>query len=349
MEPFTAMAVATAASTAVQVWSEAQAQAKQATSQKQAQRILQAAQAKIDALKPPNPEDQKLFFEQFQSAGQLNPTLEDKVSAGNSSMEGVSTDPALRQAQQNALAKLQQVGAEGLTAEDKFALSQIQSSNRQQERGSREAILQGMQRRGMGGSGNELMAKLQAQQSAADRNNMQGMQQASMAQQRALDAMMASGRMAGSMRDQDFGEKSKIAEARDVMSRFNANLMSGSNTRNTDRINTADASNLANKQAVMNANTNLSNSQQEYNKGLLQQNYQNQLNQATASGNLATGQAAQINGMGNTQANNNRRWGQVGTDAIAGAYRAYDSKGKKPSENDTAMNSNEDDKYKFYA
>lgn len=153
----------------------------------------------------------------------LEDLLNSRPEMENSAFDTISTDPALRQAQLDALRGLQAEGnAGGLTVQSRAALNEANALQAQRERGSREAILQGMSQRGMGGSGTELAAALQNQQASADRSALAGTQAAADARQRALQAMSASGEMAGGIRGQDFGEAATKAQARDARNRFNA-------------------------------------------------------------------------------------------------------------------------------
>ena len=156
----------------------------------------------------------------------------------NSAMEGVSTDPRLKQAQLAALASMQEIGTSGgLTAADKAQLSRVQGDVAQADRGRREAILQRMSARGMGGSGMELLAQLQSSQGATDRASQAGLDISGMAQQRALQALNQAGGMAGGIRGQDFGEQSQIAAAQDAISKFNAANTQQSNQFNAGVLN----------------------------------------------------------------------------------------------------------------
>ena len=326
------MAVGAAVAVAASIYSEHKAQAAQAKSEREARRIMEAARQKIAQVAPPNPESQKLFYEQLESVGELSPDLEQATQVGPSAYDDIETDAGLRQSQLNALAQLEKQGQGELNAGDRYSLAQIQGQAAQQERGSREAILQSAQRRGTGGSGMELLANLQAQQSAADRSHIGGLQQASAAQQRALDAMMQGGQLAGSIRNQDFSEQDRIASARDVMSKFNAGLMADTNQRNVDRSNQAQAGNLQNRQRIADVNTGIRNSQQEYNKGLIQQDYQNRMAKAQAEANAMNGQASATSASGQRQADNNRKWGQIASSTATGVANTYDKRKKDDDE-----------------
>ena len=147
----------------------------------------------------------------------------DAATIDRSAFDSVSTDPRLRQAQMDALSQLQDVANQGgLTAMDRSRLAQIDSQEATADRGRREAILQNMRARGMGGSGNELLAQLQSAQAATDNANTQGLGVEAMAQQRALEAMAGACQLGGTIRGQDFGEQATVAEAQDALSKFNA-------------------------------------------------------------------------------------------------------------------------------
>jgi hypothetical protein len=203
--------------------------------------------------------------------------------AGPSAMEGVSTDPRLKEHQLASLSALDELAAGGgMTAADKANLNRVQTDVAQADRGRREAILQNMAARGMGGSGNELLAQLQSSQAATDRANQTGLDISGMAQQRALDAMLGGGQLAGSIRGQDFGEQAQIAAAQDAISKFNAANTNQSNQFNAGQTNNMGQFNASGKfdAATFNANKDLST--QQFNAGQTQS--ANQFNVAGAQG-----------------------------------------------------------------
>lgn len=157
------------------------------------------------------------------------PAQVDVPVVGDTSFKDISIDPRLKDSQYSALAALDEiVKGGGLNAQDRAALSRIQGEAAQADRGRREAILQNLGARGMSGSGMELLSQLQSSQAATDRESQAGLDIAGMAQQRALDAIMQQGNLAGGMRSQDFGEQAKLAEARDIIARFNTgNVLTG--------------------------------------------------------------------------------------------------------------------------
>lgn len=187
-------------------------------------------------------------------------------------------DPALRERQMNSLGALDEiVEGGGFTLADKANLSRMQNEAAQGDRGRRDAIMQNMQARGMGGSGMELLAQLQSSQAATDRSSQAGMDQAGMAQQRALDAIMNQGAMAGNLRSQDFGENAQRAQALDAIAKFNAQNKLSNNQFNANKNlqtqqfnsgvgNQAATANWQGKQGLANQNVDTRNQAQIHNK-----------------------------------------------------------------------------------
>lgn len=89
--------------------------------------------------------------------------------------EDYQVDPRAANAQAEVLNMMREgATTRGLTDAEQYELAQQQQQNQAQERGSREAIMQGMAARGAGGSGAELAAQLSNQQGSVDRSNMAG-------------------------------------------------------------------------------------------------------------------------------------------------------------------------------
>lgn len=257
-----------------------------------AQGYLEKAGQEYKAIKAPSIAEQRLELDKYVQQGVLTPEQAETYLQGDSAMNAIETDPQLQQAQYDALASLQDIGAnDGLTAMDKAQLSQIQTQEDTAARGAREAILQNAQARGLGGSGIELMSQMQNQQDAATRASQRGMDVAALAQQRALDSLAQAGQLGGQMQQTQFGQKAQVAGANDAISQFNTQNKNQVGMYNTGANNAAQAANLQSKQDISNANTDLANQQQQFNKGLGQQNFQNQMAKAGGVAGVAENQA----------------------------------------------------------
>jgi len=208
---------------------------------------------------------------ELEQVGEMSPEEARAFLSEGTAYEDISVDPRLAQAQKDVLGDLQLIADEGgLTAEDRSFLSQIASQERTQERGAREAILQGAAERGVGGSGLELQQQLIAQQESAGRQSERDLSVAAMAQKRKREALQQSAQLAGNIRGQEYGEQAQLASARDAIDRFN--LANQQNVEFTNvgarnqaqQFNLQTAQDIANKRAI-------------YDAGLDQQRFQNQM------------------------------------------------------------------------
>lgn len=247
----------------------------------EADKLSKEALAKIMGVSLPDVDDLKLEdLQKYASVGQLTPEMEQAILQKESEMKGISTDPRLREAQMTALSKLTQVGQEGLNAEDRLALNTTRREVSRDAQGRNEAILQKMGERGMAGSGAELAAQLANSQAATERQSQEGDRTAALATQRALQAVMQSGQLGGEIRGQDFDQAAAIAKAQDAINQFNSANSQGVQTRNISAKNSAQATNLSNDQRIADSNVSQVNTQQEYNKRLLAEDYQRRLAKA---------------------------------------------------------------------
>lgn len=253
----------------------------------------QAATDQLSSLQLPDIDKMQLQLEELVQQGVLTPEQAQTYLAERSDMNNISTDPKLRQAQMDALSGLQDISdSGGLTAADQSQLAQIKSQEDSAARGSREAIMQNAQARGMGGSGIELLQQFQNQQDSATRKSQRDLDVAGMAQNRALQALQQAGSLGGSIQSQDFNQQSQVASANDAINKFNAQNSQNVALQNTAAKNTAQAQNLAEKQRVSDSNVGTRNTQQQYNKGLQQQQFDNAYRKA---GGVASGLKSQAN------------------------------------------------------
>jgi hypothetical protein len=257
-----------------------------------AEEARRQALQEISGVRIPTIEEQQIALERLQLQGTLDPIMEGVETLGPSEMGAISLDPELRAAQMAALRDMGSIARGGLSATDRANINEIRARNAQQVRAQEESIMQEMARRGMGGSNQELVARMQAAQMGANRASSEGDRIAAMAEQARREALSQQASMAGNVRGADFGEASAKAQAADAIARFNAANKQGVMTRNVGASREAEAANLAAKQRLADANVGLSNQQQMYNKALIQQQYRNQMERAQAKANALAGEAA---------------------------------------------------------
>lgn len=126
---------------------------------------------------------------------------------GASRWEGVSADPAMRAAQEDALARMEALSRTGFSDTDRQALDQSFQQSRREEQGQRQAALSAAARRGDVSGGNALQAALMAQQGGADRAANFATDVGLAGRDRALQALENYGGMASQMRGQGVAEQ----------------------------------------------------------------------------------------------------------------------------------------------
>lgn len=249
--------------------SENQAGAERKASRQDMEKIL----AQIQGIQ--DPDLQAHAIEQYSNQYNFSPEQAQALKQQASTLSNYQTDPALRQTQMNALAQLGQISNGGFTDADRAAIQSINMQNDTAERGNQDAIMQDMQRRGQGGSGQELASRMISNQGAANRAADQSRAVMQMGQQRALQALAQQGQMASSLRGQDLTEEEKRAQAGDAINRFNAQNGQQVLMANTQAANQAAQQRALNTQGIANQNTDIRNAQAAQPNALNQQRYNN--------------------------------------------------------------------------
>lgn len=131
-------------------------------------------------------------------------------------------DGRLRDAQMRALEGLGDVvDAKGETAEDRAAYNRARQEAGTVDRGLRGAAEQQAAARGLGGSMAGYVGDLMGAQAGTNRAADMGLQQAADSRSRYMQALEGLGGMASGVRGQDFGIASSRAQAQDAINRFN--------------------------------------------------------------------------------------------------------------------------------
>lgn len=252
------------------------------------EQALKAAQnIPLPVLKEQHPE---LYAE----LAKYNPEMDQAITLGPSAMEGIALDPQMRQAQMQALSKLQNITAnDGQDAQSMADNARLQNDINSQLQGNTGAIQQNMATRGLSGGMSEMVAKQMAAQQGANRQAQMGMDINAQAQQRALSALAQQGQLGGQISQQDFSQQSAKAQAADAISQFNARNSQSVQSGNVSARNAAQAANLQNSQNINNQNVDKRNTAAEWNtNGMAQANFGNQM-QRVGMGNQAIGNMAQ--------------------------------------------------------
>lgn len=263
----------------------------------------------------PDPAEQQLLLQQYQSTGKLDPRLATAFQQASSAMNNIQTDPGLKQAQQSALSSLENIGNQGghTLAQDAY-LNQNQQQVNAENAGRQGAIVQQFAARGMGQQGGLALSALeQNNQNMTQNENQASLGAAAQAQQNALQALQGAGTMAGQQQQQQFNQQASVAQAQNSINQFNTQMNQGVENANVNAQNQAQTYNTQNAQNIANQNTQLGNYQQQYNKQLLQNQYQNQLQKAQGAAAGYEGQAGLYSQQGQQAGN---MWGNIGQGLI---------------------------------
>lgn len=284
----------------------------------------------------PDIEQQKLLLQKYALQGTLSPEEMQTLSLGPSAMESINLPPELKADQMAGLQALkQQVDAGGLTPEQQAQYAKLQRGVAAQQQAEQAGILQQLAARGVAGSGQELAARLAASQAAANREQEQAQDLAAQAFNQKQAALQNMANLAGNISNQQFGQQSSIASAKDLINKFNTTNAQNVLATNVQNRNQAQAANLNAAQNISNANVDTANRQQQYNKGLLQQQFDNSMRRAGA----VAGQEQNLAGALNNNANaTSSMWSNMGSGVsggIMGAQR-YGLFGNKPTTEDSS-------------
>jgi hypothetical protein len=287
--------------------------------QKEAQR--KAIEA-VTGIKIPSIDEQKIDLAEYQSAGNYTPENEQTFSQEDTSLKNVNVDPRLKAAARAAMEQYQDLGKNGFGAEEKAEMASLHNQVARDARGRDEAVLQNMAMRGMGGSGNELAARLMADQQATEMAADQSRKIAAMANARALDAIGRGGDLGLRMDSQEYGQQSELARARDQIANFNVRNRQDVEGRNVNTRNSGARYNLDRTQDIMNRNTDASHREEIHNKGLHQTQFNNEVTKTGMVAGAHRNEAADAAAAGAADRN---MWNGIGQGVGQGAaaYGAY--------------------------
>lgn len=262
----------------------------------------------------------EIIFQKFQEAGILNPQMEQAIEQSYSKVAQMQKNTPTRDAEMEALSRFRQLSKTGLGAQDRSALNQIRDQTQRDLEGKRQQILQNAQTRGMGGSGNELIAQLQAAQGGANQSSLEGDRIAAMAQERASQALGQNASLASTIRSEDYKADLTSAEAQDQMDRMNVDRQIARQTRNVGATNLAQTQNLQNKQNLMNANTQMNNQELLRQNDAKRQNWLDQMQLAKVKSGAFGGLSDEYAGRADdTAKGEQKKWTGIGSVADSGA------------------------------
>ncbi len=278
------------AAAAVQVVGGLMAQAQSAKTAKEQKKLLEQARAEWDKIEDPQVKAEA--FQTLKSQGVLTPEAEKSFNVPDSEYASIQVDPNLKQAQMDALAKLQELGRSGGVDDvDKANIERARQNYAAQAASQQANVTEALARRGVSGGGMELAQRQMSAQNAANQMGNTEAQVQAEARRRALDAILQGGQLGGQIRSQEQQAAEAKAAAMDRINQFRTQNSIGLEQRRVDAANTANAANLSNTQRIADANVGFKNAEIAARNAQPQQRFQNQVTIAQGkSGQL--GQAA---------------------------------------------------------
>lgn len=274
---------------------------------KEANRLMRDNISRLEAIGVPTIEAQRIALESPELVGLL-----EAEALGPSRFEEISMDPRLQAAQMAALEDITGVTeAGGLDAQSRLALEEGLG----RVAGAEQARLQQLREDPTLGQGQKLALQAQAVQGAGQGGRDVALQTAAQAQQARMAALGQQANLASGMQQQQLGLAGQKASAADAIAQFNTQQRMG-----------VQSQNLASRQAIANQAAATRNQQEMYNKGLIQQQFQNEMAKATG---VTGGQTALANLYGQ-QAAAAQQAQQAQTGAIIGAAGTLGAAALKP-------------------
>lgn len=280
-----------------------------------ASKAMDQALQQYTSISTPEIEDMKIALQQYQLTGQMTPEMQQAINLGQTQLQNIQLNPKYNEYSMSALEKMAKISDSGMTDIEKAQMAEMLNKTNAQQMSQRKDILENRAARGMSGSGDELAAQLAASQASANTASDQALQLAAQALQRKMEATTGTANLAQTMQQSDYGRQRDLAAAMDAIAQFNVSNQQNVQGANVNAKNQAQLTNLQNQQGIANANVDLSNQQQQYNKGLIQQNFQNKLSLANAKAGAYQNQASNL--MGNANATGSMMSG-IGTGISSG-------------------------------
>jgi hypothetical protein len=271
----------------------------------------------------PSPELKYAAYEELKNSGIWTPELEKEVEVADTEFKNIKADPRLKEAQMGALAQLQELGKSGgMDAMDQANIAAARRRAAQESANQQAAVQESMARRGMGGSGLEMVQRQMAGQNVMNQANASDLQIQGEARRRALEAMLKGGSLAGDIRSTDFNEQARVAQAQDELARFKATNAIGQQTRNVANINAANEYGARNTQRVSDANTGIRNTNLDRPNQEKLANYGIAKDKANAAAGVFTTQAGLA---GEAAQRTGQDWGGLmqGVGQLGTAYSGY--------------------------
>ncbi len=245
-----------------------------------------------NSIKLPDIEQEKLDLEEFKAGQMLTPEQQQiRQLSMQDQLENINLDPRLRQTQMNALDTLSKIAGSGFTPDELNALQQQRDAREGDLTSKLKQLQQNQEMRGVANSDMALAQRMMEAQGSANRGAQDARDVQAQAFRRSLDAITQGANLAGGIEGVDYSRGADLASAQRGRETTNLQNRIGIEGNNVDRFNRALESNVGRINSTTDKNTALRNDEQQYNSGLLDKNFQRQMQLAGGKAGAATSMA----------------------------------------------------------
>lgn len=239
---------------------------------------------------------------------------------GQSAEGALGMDEATRARQLSVLDQLEQMyKSGGLDPQSVAAMNEAQMQANQNAQAQRAGVEAQALRSGRGNSNLQYLLQQQAGQSDANRLNQASLDAAAAARQRALESMGMFSNQASNLRQQDFGQQQQAAQAKDIYSKFNTNMMNDALKYKVQQENQRNQNMFENQQNILNRNVEQANRAKDLKNQLAQNAFENQIRKQGVMSGATSGNIQALQSQANLMSK-----GITGvTKGISGAVRDY--------------------------
>lgn len=252
-------------------------------SNQDAEDALNRALQAFSSIRTPTTQDLTLpELQRFVQAGILTPAQAAAVLQKTNAYDNISTPAAPKQAEMDALSKLQEIAdAGGMDSIEKAKVEDTESKMNQTLQGQRLSVMDQMAQRGIPQSLMGPAMELAFAGQDAEIAHKDALQANADAETRALQALEGSASIGGQLENQNWSEGAQKAAAQNAIDQWNAANATTVNLANANARQAAEGYNAQVKQGTSNANVENSNKRTEYNAKLPQQVYEDALQKAS--------------------------------------------------------------------
>lgn len=289
---------------------------KQAQSDEAKSRAIEEVLLKAqNSLEMPSGQATPLTFEEYSVLAQYKPEIARMVSENAPQLIGEAQSQDVIQAQKNTLQEYEALAKSGTDAQGEADRGRLLSDVQGQGNTARANLLREYSQRGLGGSGQDVLANMAAQGQLQERAQQQGLDIAAQNQTRRMDALRNASNLASQMRQTNLGVEQTNTNTMNEFNRRNTMNLQAYETQRANALNQAQQFNMQQSQNAADKNV----------TGRNATNQQNTINDMAAKEALRKAQNDRTLGIAGARVEGLGREGQIDANRTAGKLGAVNT------------------------